>query len=560
MAIGYYQPLGSIPFYIFAIAAILVLATYIWQFRESPGAKIQVYTLLCKVTWLLSHVLIAYSQTFSGKIFWIYAGYLSGLLLPYCWYIFVLEISNQKNRITAFMEVGIMAIISVEFLAAICNPWHIFCRDVFFDGAVVNLVKGPLVTINKISSYLICILPLGLSVRWIWRSSGLRRKQALLFTFAGLTTLLGTIFLVFLPQLSWMHPLPLFSILSALIMTWGFYRWNVYDILPIAMDAVTKTMIDGFLIVDEEGYIIEINSVAKRVLAGLPAFIGGKFTDVINTWPALGNLSEVERFSIIEVIREYNNKTYYYQVEQILLQPKRNILGKILLFEDITQQKQDESKTMEQQRALAVLTERNRLSREIHDSQGQIPGYVKVQTQIIELFLQKGQLTEAVEQLEQLGEVADIALNEVRESITGLKLNSAEWNFYKTLQEWLKRFQRISGIAVIYDEPNYIPPSAMLPGSEVQLLRMIQEVLTNARKHSGASQVKVVLAFLDNWIQVTVTDNGCGFDVEDHSRFAKFGLTILQERVAEIGGTLKIRSGLAQGTMVSIGVPLVQSV
>ncbi|MBP2636466.1 MAG: liaS [Firmicutes bacterium] len=560
MAIGYYQPLGNIPFYIFATAAILVLATYIWQFRESPGAKIQVYALLCKVTWLLSHVLIAYSQTFSGKIFWIYVGYLSGLLLPYCWYIFVLEISNQKNRITAIIEVGIMAIIGVEFLAAICNPWHIFCRDVFFDGSVVNLVAGPLVTINQISSYLICILPLGLSVRWIWQSSGLRRKQALLFTFAGLITLLGTIFLVFLPQVSWMHPLPLFSILSALIMTWGFYRWHVYDILPIAMDTVTKTMIDGFLIVDEDGYIIEINSVAKRVLAGLPVFIGGKFTDVINTWPALGNLSEVERFSIIEVIREYNNKTYYYQVEQILLLPKRNILGKILLFEDITQQKQDESKSMEQQRALAVLTERNRLSREIHDSQGQIPGYVKVQTQIIELFLQKGQLTEAVDQLEQLGEVADVALNEVRESITGLKLNSAEWNFYKTLQEWLKHFQRISGIAVIYNEPNYIPPSAMLPGSEVQLLRMIQEVLTNARKHSGASQVKVVLAFLDNWIQVTVTDNGCGFDVEDHSRLAKFGLTILQERAAEIGGTLKIRSGLAQGTMVSIGVPLVQSV
>jgi signal transduction histidine kinase len=343
-------------------------------------------------------------------------------------------------------------------------------------------------------------------------------------------------------------------------MTWGFYRWHAYDILPVALDSVTKNMLEGLLIVDEDGYIIEINSTAKSALAGLPAFSGGSFTDVIDTWPALGNLSENDRFSIVEAIREYNNKTYYYQVEQILLQSKRNILGKILLFENITQQKQDESKTMEQQKVLAVLTERNRLSREIHDSQGQIPGYVKVETQIIELFLQKGQLTEAVAQLEQLGEVVDTAFNEARESITGLKLNSAEWDFYKTLHEWLKRFQRSSGIAIIYNEPNYIPPNAMSPGSEVQLLRMIQEVLTNARKHSGASQVKVVLAFLDDWMQVTITDNGCGFDVEDHNRFAKFGLTILQERAAEIGGTCKIRSRLTQGTTVSIGVPLTQSV
>lgn len=557
LAIEYYQPLGNVPLYIFAMAAMLVLATYIWRFKESPGAIKQVYVLLCKAAWLLSHVLVSYCPTLSGKIFWIYIGYFSGILLPYCWYIFVLEISNQQNRTTVIVEFGIIAIISFEFLAAIFNPWHIFYQDIFWDGAAVEIVEGLMVAIIKISSYLICILVLALSGRWIWRTSGMRRKQALLFTFAGSTTLLGSILVVFVPQLSEIHPLPLFFLLSAIFMAYCFYRQYVYDMLPIALNTVVKNMIDGLIIVDEDGYIVELNTTAKSAVAGLPALIGGKFKDVITAWPVLDNLSGEEKYSSIEATREYNNKTYYYQIEQILLQTPIHILGKIVLFEDITQQKQEEFRRIEQQKALAVLTERNRLSREIHDSQGQIPGYVKLQTQIIGLFLQKGQISEAVEQLQQLGEVVNTAIKNVRESITGLKLSSTEWNFYKALHEWLSRFQRTSGISVSYKEANYIPPNVMLPDSEVQLLRMIQEVLTNARKHSGASQVEVVLTFLADWLSVTITDNGSGFDNTEHSHFAKFGLTILQERAMEIGGTRKIKSRLGQGTTVNIGVPLV---
>ena len=93
----------------------------------------------------------------------------------------------------------------------------------------------------------------------------------------------------------------------------------------------------------------------------------------------------------------------------------------------------------------------------------------------------------------------------------------------------------------------------------VQLLRIIQEALTNARKHAGAQHVHVNLSrTARRRSQPIVQDDGAGFDpvsLEAHSG-QKFGLSVMRERAAEIGGSLQIDSAPGAGTQVVICVPL----
>ena len=96
------------------------------------------------------------------------------------------------------------------------------------------------------------------------------------------------------------------------------------------------------------------------------------------------------------------------------------------------------------------------------------------------------------------------------------------------------------------------------PTTGVQLLRVVQEALTNARRHGKACSVQVTIEMRGDRARVIVEDDGCGFDpallqpqTGDH-----FGLTFMRERMAKIGGNLAIDSQPGTGTTVSLDAPL----
>ena len=102
--------------------------------------------------------------------------------------------------------------------------------------------------------------------------------------------------------------------------------------------------------------------------------------------------------------------------------------------------------------------------------------------------------------------------------------------------------------------------SRFVPSVEIQLMRIVQEALTNVRKHSKASAVSVKFELNGNELQVTVADNGHGFDLA-HPRstgWPRFGLQIMRERAEAVGGTLSIDTAPGQGTRVHMRMPLSQ--
>ena len=109
--------------------------------------------------------------------------------------------------------------------------------------------------------YLLNLVGLGLSARWVLKTKGLRRRQAWALSIIPIFSFLENIIGYFPPFSGFLPQLTRF-LLSGVYTTWAFYRWRVYSILPLAREAVADNMIDGLLVEDEKGYIVDMNPAA----------------------------------------------------------------------------------------------------------------------------------------------------------------------------------------------------------------------------------------------------------------------------------------------------------
>jgi signal transduction histidine kinase len=204
---------------------------------------------------------------------------------------------------------------------------------------------------------------------------------------------------------------------------------------------------------------------------------------------------------------------------------------------------------------LAVAQERLRIAHEMHDGIAQVLGYVNTKVQAATEYIRRNKTDEGLEQLRQLAEAAREAYRDVRESIVDLRtLPGPSRSFHDVLQEYIDRWREQTGIAT---QLAVDPDVALPPGNELQLVRIIQESLTNVRKHSRATSASVDVRGLDGKLCLVVTDNGVGFSQGALSRgvFPRFGLSTMRERAESIGGTFTIESTPGGGTSVRVEIP-----
>ena len=212
-----------------------------------------------------------------------------------------------------------------------------------------------------------------------------------------------------------------------------------------------------------------------------------------------------------------------------------------------------------QARELAVVEERERIAREIHDSVAQVLGYVNTKAQAAEALLDAGEVERATAQVGQLGKAAREAYADVREHILGLRATGdADRPFVETLRLYLESWQAQSGVQVtLVTEPEGSFDVSLPETGELQLLRIIQEALANVRKHAGAIRATVALKLGKGWVEARISDDGQGFDPVASARGAtpRFGLTTMRERAEAVGGILTVETSTGEGTTVTVQLP-----
>mgnify|MGYP005847280659 FL=1 len=205
--------------------------------------------------------------------------------------------------------------------------------------------------------------------------------------------------------------------------------------------------------------------------------------------------------------------------------------------------------------SLAVIEERARIAREMHDGLAQILGYLSLQVQTLDALVRQGDDEAALRELRQARERINIAQADVRENILSLRTTLAgDAGLLPSLDEYIKEFSVQTGIdAHLVSE---VSISRLSPLAETQLVRIVQEALANVRKHAAARQVQIRLAIRDGCLGVTITDDGVGFDHAPGGRH--FGLQTMRERAESVGGGLTVTSIPSRGTQVTFWLPLAQ--
>ncbi|OGO09415.1 MAG: hypothetical protein A2Y61_05725 [Chloroflexi bacterium RBG_13_60_13] len=218
--------------------------------------------------------------------------------------------------------------------------------------------------------------------------------------------------------------------------------------------------------------------------------------------------------------------------------------------------KESRQQLEERSKALATLEERDRIAREMHDGLSQVLSYVRLATSIIEERLDNADIAAAREELRDVRRASRDAYEDVRQGISALRASGMlKKGFLTALDEFLNSYRAQTQLEV---ELKVVDEQAVGLGeaAQVQLLRIVQEALANVWKHAQARKVEVELGRSNGRIQVSVADDGRGFDPNEAASEAhRYGLQIMRERAESIGGTLEVLSRPGAGTRIIVGLP-----
>ena len=214
-------------------------------------------------------------------------------------------------------------------------------------------------------------------------------------------------------------------------------------------------------------------------------------------------------------------------------------------------------------RELAVLEERTRLAREIHDTLAQQLTGIVLQLEAAEAMHSRRQTERSREFIVAARDQARLALAEARRSVWNLRpmpLEAAGLTAAVALEA--ERFGGRTGMRISVRNDAVPRHLALAPQSEVAVFRILQEALANAGRHSNARLVEIDLRTVDGHLQLSVTDDGSGFDTDQSGPAASnpggYGLMGMRERARLIGAELEVTSEPDEGTRVSVRVPLEQ--
>ena len=206
----------------------------------------------------------------------------------------------------------------------------------------------------------------------------------------------------------------------------------------------------------------------------------------------------------------------------------------------------------EKSRQSAVMEERNRMAREVHDTLAQGFTGIVVQLEAAEEAISQGQKAKVSSHLERAGELARESLQEARRSVQALRPRALEANSLGTALADL--IAKMTSGTLVEAKLSVEGDVRELPSEwENNLLRIGQEVLTNALRHACPTEFQARLLFTPHEVGLCLRDNGCGFDPTEHHE--GFGLQGIRERTEKMGGKFSIRSTKGAGTSISILLP-----
>lgn len=546
---------------ILVILLMLGLAIYSSRRSSIPGAIPLMIGCLFAAAWAAGSVMEYAAMGLAAKIFWV--KFQTACQLPSATMItcFVLEYAWPGRWLTrrnlALLSVAPLLVLGMILLD---NRYHWIWTSFKLDGSVVSqLAPGGWAAI--IYSFGLVILNL-VVLTWLFLHSQPHRWAVAIM----ITGHIGVRTLYVLEKANIVHSLlPLDVIgLAFIVLTYtiALFGFRIFDPIPLARQTVIEQLHDGVLVLDPHGRVASLNAAVERILgAPLKQVLGRPIGELL---PGLSDLSfPLDGTAALSIPGEMTMglgaESRCYEIESSLLDDFRGLpIGYLLLLHDVSGQRRSQAQILEQQRALATLTEREHLARELHDELAQGLAMINVQAQLVSGLLETGQKDQAQAQLQVLARAAREAQLDVRGEIGKLSYRmDPNGGFLESLQHYLQTFQETVGVQTELISCENLRTVSLTPTVEAQLLPIVQEAFANIRKHARAKHVRLSVTRDPGCISLEIEDDGVGFDPDRlPSSHERFGQGIMSQRAAEVGGRVVVSSALGKGTKVAIQVPV----
>ena len=206
-------------------------------------------------------------------------------------------------------------------------------------------------------------------------------------------------------------------------------------------------------------------------------------------------------------------------------------------------------------REAAISGERTMLASELHDSIAQSLAFLKIQSRLLRNSIAHKDESKISNSMDELDQGLKESIADVRELLLHFRTRTQSDDIETAVQETLQKFQHQSGIPATCQIKGEGLPLAQ--DVQIHVLHVLQESLSNVRKHAKASSVRIEIIKGDIW-QFDIKDDGVGFNSDAERNQLQVGLKIMQERAQQIGAQVSVRSNTEQGTLVTLRVPRVQ--
>ena len=209
-------------------------------------------------------------------------------------------------------------------------------------------------------------------------------------------------------------------------------------------------------------------------------------------------------------------------------------------------------------RELAICEERDRLAREMHDNLAQVLSTINWRASTVDRLLSEGQIEGGRTGLRELKSVAKKGYSDVRQTVYALRSSTLLGReFLPSLQAYLEESRERFGLEInlsVDEEP--LPQLSMQV--RLQVIRIIQEALSNIGQHSGAQSARICFHRVGKQLQIEIEDHGRGFELERivENDWHHFGLLSMRERAMGVGAGFQIWSQPGQGTRITLSLPL----
>jgi PAS domain S-box-containing protein len=601
------MPWASLPV-LFLFVAAGICAGLFWQslvhyrrdaLQEGKAERLTfaLRVFLGSVTlWLLAYAAELLSPTLGQKILASKVQYLGVTIAPTAWLVYIVHyvgmgqlLTSSKRRLL-LLEPGLItiAVWSNEFHGLI---WRRFATVAIAPTlSLAQIQYGALFYLHVGYSYVILMMATVLLLRTLRRSQTMYRNQSLILLVAAIAPWVGNLLYLLKPTgwipLDWT---PFGFLVTGIAAVWGQWRFRLWDVLPIARDAVLENMHDSVMVMDLENRLLDLNPAAQRLLGLHPQRgFGQSVSHLLQDWTALHPLLASDASQSISLVCQKPAQQWFEVNLSPLLNPRQQPIGRLMVFHDVTDQQEAEqallkARNVAEQASQAKSRFLATMSHELRTPLNAIIGY----SELLKEECQGMGQPRFIEDLDIIRSAGNHLLTLINNILDFSKLEAGKMSLFIEFIDIAALVQEISQTIepLVLQNNNQFevccePNLGMMESDILKVRQILFNLLSNAAKFTRDGQVSLLVRrktkgkdLIDNWVEFQVVDTGLGMSPEQVERiFNAFeqaeastakryggtglGLAISQAFAEMLGGSITVRSWMGKGSTFSVLLPL----